>query len=125
MPNSADGDEHRGMTEMAGDDDFAGFRRFRPGENHRQIAWKALARDDVLRAKQYTQPSSYHQAFRWRDVSGIAGTENKLSQLCQWICTAHQQGNRFSLHLPGLSIAAGHDSAHFHRCLSALAEYEG
>lgn len=125
MPNSADAGEHHSMSEMAGDDDFAGFRRFRPGEHHHQIAWKALARDDILRTKQFSQASSHQRAFRWQDVADISGTENKLSQLCQWICTAHQQGCRFSLQLPGLSIAAGHDSAHFHRCLSALAVYEG
>ncbi|WP_430010282.1 DUF58 domain-containing protein [Methylophaga lonarensis] len=125
MPNTGEGDEGKAMTQMAGNDDFAGFRRFRPGENHHQIAWKALARDDILRTKQYTMPSAYHRQFRWQDVADIVGTENKLSQLCQWICTAHQQGSRFSLQLPGLSIAAGNDSAHFHRCLRALAVYEG
>ena len=36
-----------------GDEDFAGLRGFQQGDSPRHIAWKAYARDDEPRVKQY------------------------------------------------------------------------
>lgn len=119
-PEDADGrwDEHRG------EDDFAGLREFRPGDSPRRIAWKAAARGDELPVKQF---SGSARGSAWLDWDSLPATptESRLSILCRWVLDAHSGGGAFGLRLPGTEIPPAMGPAHRHRCLAALALYQG
>lgn len=111
--------------EHQGEDDFAGLRTYRPGEALHRVAWKAMAKDDVMRSKQFSSPEGDELELDWHDLLDLPDDEARLSQLCRWLIQAEQGGHRYSLQLPGESIQADHGSSHQHRCLKALALYRG
>ncbi|MCX4190160.1 DUF58 domain-containing protein [Methylophaga sp. OBS3] len=107
-----------------GRDDFSGFQRYRDGDTRHQIAWKALARDDVMRTKQFSYPKGNELFLDWQLLGNIQGVEAKLSQLCQWVLQADATGRHYSLRLPNQLIVSGQGNQHRHQCLTALALYE-
>jgi uncharacterized protein (DUF58 family) len=111
------------LQHQQGLDDFAGFHRYRVGDARQHIAWKALARDGILRTKQFSSPSGQKMLFNWDDVADLPDTEAKLSQLCQWILTADTAGMQYGLILPKQSIAIDSGDQHRHFCLRSLALY--
>lgn len=104
-----------------GQEDFAGFKKYRSGDPHYAIAWKALAKDDVLRTKQFTTAQSQRYLIRWKDTQG--NTEARLSQLCKWLVDADKQQASTRLELPTKSIGFGVGPKHLETCLTALALY--
>jgi len=106
-----------------GDDDFSGFRNYRVGESLHHIAWKALARDELMRSKDFSSPQGQHLILDWLDTAALTSVEAKLSQLCQWIITAEATGSLYALILPQQTIELGHGKLHQHNCLKALALY--
>lgn len=104
-----------------GDDDFAGLRSYREGEPLHRVAWKALARDDVMRSKQFSSPEGRELMFRWQDVLDIADVEVRLSQLCRWVVDAENGGHRYGLSLPGVEIQPHNGETHRQHCLKSLA----
>ena len=103
-----------------GDDDFAGFRSFHPGDSPRRIAWKAYAREQGLQVKLYAGTEVTSHLFDWDSLIGLE-TEARLSQLCRWIEDAHAEGRAYGLQLPGEYIPPNIGLAHRQRCLTALA----
>jgi uncharacterized protein (DUF58 family) len=103
-------------------DDFAGFNNYREGDPPRSIAWKALAKDDVLRTKKFNSAQSGQCTLRWQDTSG--DIENRLSQLTQWLLDADKAALSTRLELPNQYIDFGHGNAHLHHCLKAVALYD-
>ncbi|WP_417541554.1 DUF58 domain-containing protein [Methylophaga thalassica] len=110
--------------EQHGEDDFAGLRPYREGEALHRVAWKAMARDDQMRSKQFSSPQGRELLFRWEDVTDLKDTEQKLSQLCQWICQAEQQGDRYGLILPQTKVSPSHGPSHQQHCLKQLALFD-
>ncbi|WP_438970547.1 DUF58 domain-containing protein [Methylophaga sp.] len=110
---------------LQGDDDFAGLRTYRSGDPLHRVAWKAFARDEVMRSKQFSRPRGQKLALRWEDLEDLSDTEARLSQLTSWVLQADSQGYQYGLELPDVSIAAGHGPDHQHTCLKALALYHG
>lgn len=106
-----------------GMDDFAGFHRYRDGDAKQHIAWKALARDGVLRTKQFSSPSGQSLLLQWQDVAELQDIEAKLSQLCQWILTADAAGLLYGLAMPNQVIEPDSGDQHRHECLQTLALY--
>lgn len=111
------------IQDQQGLDDFAGFQRYREGDAQHHIAWKALARDGVLRTKQFSRPAGQELMLQWQDVAELNDIETKLSQLCQWVLSAEAAGMRYGLSLPQQTIAAGNGDQHRHHCLKSLALY--
>jgi uncharacterized protein (DUF58 family) len=107
-----------------GEDDFAGLRTYHPGDSPRQIAWKTYARGQGLHVKQYagTAVTSYWLAW---DSLPTLNTEERLSRLARWIEDAHAAGRAYGLKLPNVEIPPNIGHPHRHRCLSALALFEG
>lgn len=122
-PVPMSGGDGRGTLEARGQDDFAGLRDYRAGESPRQIAWKAFARDEQLRSKQF---SGALQATPWFEFDALDGmeTEERLSVLCRWVIDAERDGMRYGLRLPGTIIAPATGDAHRRECLEALALFE-
>lgn len=124
LPDDGGSGIHQQPIQKAGQDDFAGFQNYRVGDARHQIAWKALARDDVMRTKQFSQPKGSQLTLDWLAVADLSGIESKLSQLCQWVLQADAAGRSYSLILPNLQIASGLGDAHRQQCLKALALYD-
>lgn len=117
--------KQRHSHQQQGDEEFAGLKDYREGEPLYRVAWKALARDEVMRSKHFTSPRGDELILSWQALSDIRDSETKLSQLCSWILQAEQAGHRYGLSLPDREIGPGQGQAHQHHCLKALALYHG
>lgn len=105
---------------VAGDEDFAGLRDYRPGDPPRRIAWKALARTGELQTKAFEDVPAGERWLAW-DALGSLGGEERLQQLCHWVVELDARGQRYGLALPDRRIGPDTGGAHRHRCLEALA----
>src|SRR5690606_16451787 len=110
-------------SDLRGEEDFAGFRRFQAGDSPRHVAWKAYARSGELYSKQFAGADTSSQ---WLDYDEIPATdvERRLSVLARWIVDADRTGRDYGLRLPGTEFPPAHGDAHRHRCLEALALFE-
>lgn len=104
----------------AGADDFRGFRDYHPGDNLRHIHWKALARGQDLRVKQFATTQSETLWLDWNQTHG-ADIEQRLSQLCRWVVDAQRLGFPFGLRLPDGDLPPALDEGHVQRALFRLA----
>ena len=103
-------------------DEWATLRAFRDGDSPRQVAWKAYARGAPLLVKEYTASGSAERLFDFALLAGL-DTEQRLSQLAQWIVSSAAGGERFGLRLPRQFIDLDQGPGHRQRCLRALARY--
>lgn len=124
LPTAADNGQQSNHHKQSGVDDFSGFDIYRTGDPIHAIAWKAMARDDVMRIKQFTSSLGGNVMLSWQDVAQLRDTEARLSQLCRWIIVAETAGMNYGLNLATTAINYGQGAQHRHRCLSALALYE-
>ena len=124
LPTATDTCQQSNHHKQIGVDDFSGFDIYRTGDPIHAIAWKAMARDDVMRTKQFSSSQGGNVMLSWQDVAPLRDTEARLSQLCQWILDAEAAGINYGLSLATTTINYGHGQQHHHRCLSALALYE-
>jgi uncharacterized protein (DUF58 family) len=108
------------QDQARGDEDFAGLRRFHPGDSPRHVAWKAYAREQGLQVKVYAGTAVTSHLFDWHRLEGL-DPEARLSQLCRWIEDAHAAGHAFGLRLPDSELPPNIGPAHRERCLTALA----
>lgn len=107
---------------IAGDEEFNLLRPYRAGDTPRQIAWKALAREQELLTKEFSATASSELWIDWEEARG-PDLEARLSILCHWVIQAERFGQGYGLRLPGLSIRPARGEAHRQRCLEALALY--
>jgi uncharacterized protein (DUF58 family) len=105
---------------LSGDDDFAGLRRFQPGDSPRRVAWKQYAHGQALQTKVFAASTAISHDFDYDSLNGY-DSETRLSVLCRWIEDAHSTQQSFGLKLPGLFIETNSGAAHRQRCLTALA----
>jgi len=123
MPNALGAGDMFKQNRQKGLDDFAGFNSYRVGDPVHTIAWKAVARDDVLRTKQFSGAQSGRRILSWNDTAGIADTEKRLSQLCRWLIDTENVSTLSRLELPNKVIDFAVGENHLHECLTALALY--
>ena len=108
---------------QAGTDDFAGFRKYRPGDHVNAIAWKAFAKEQGLLVKQFSGKGAETLILSWESVAHINDIESRLSQLCSWVLLAEQTSLYYGLEIPNASIEPGHGLQHRKHCLEALARH--
>lgn len=108
----------------AGGDDFVGLREFHAGDSPHHVDWKAVARGLGWYIKQFGGGAKVSTWLEWDALEGMA-TEARLSVLCRWVLDAEEGGLHYGLRLPGETIAPGSGEAHQHRCLKALAVFDG
>ena len=108
---------------IAGDEEFNMLRAYRPGDTPKQIAWKALAREQDLLTKDFSATASSELWIDWNDAHA-ADVESRLSILAHWVLKAEEYGQAYGLRLPGTTLAADRGEAHRTRCLEALAFFE-
>jgi uncharacterized protein (DUF58 family) len=122
-PPSRTAQGHR-QHDARGEEDFAGFRQFHDGDSPRHVAWKAYARSGELLSKQFAGADTSSQWFDF-DQLETCDTETRLSILTRWIVDAEQTRRDFGLRIPGREIPPSRGDAHRHRCLEALAVFDG
>jgi uncharacterized protein (DUF58 family) len=121
---AADQERRRESGHRAEGDDFIGVRAFQHGDSPRQVDWKAVARGQGMQTKRFGGGSCSLVWLDWDSLEGL-DTEARLSQLTRWILDADGAGWIYGLRLPGTSIAPSGGEAHRHRCLEALALFQG
>ncbi len=123
-----------------GIEEFFGVRPYRPGDSLRLIDWKHTARNDVLVAKDLTQPDP-PQLLVWLDLflpksspddradtegrsQGHEVRERAISLAASLICEGYQLGYQVGLEVAGeprVAIPLHHSLPHRTRLLEALA----
>ena len=119
LPMDAHG-KGEGNIPIKGDEEFQSLRAYRPGDTPRQIAWKALAREQGLLVKEFGATAS---ADLWLDYDALQGmpVEQRLSRLTWWILEAERSQLPYGLKLPGRSLRPSIGQKHREQCLEALA----
>jgi uncharacterized protein (DUF58 family) len=113
-------DHGEGNIPVAGDEEFQSLRAYRAGDTLRQIAWKALAREQGLLVKEFGTTTS---ADLWLDYAALAGfgVEQRLSRLTWWVLEAERGLVPYGLRLPNITVAPAMGRQHRDQCLEALA----
>lgn len=106
-----------------GQDDFIGLKRYREGDSLNKIAWKAVARDGEMHSKQFGEQAGEQLILCMQDTPEHWHIERRLSQLCQWVLKAEQQGLVYGLKLVEQYFEPNKGRVHLHQCLKALALY--
>lgn len=108
---------------IAGGDEFAGLRDYHPGDPIRHVAWKASARHDHLLVREFDRAAPGQPLrFDWDTLSGL-DRETRISRLTGWVCDAYAAAHPWILILEDhRSLGPASDAAHYHHCLTALAE---
>ena len=109
-----------GKRSVAGDDDFAGLRKYVAGDALPRIAWKAYAREQGLQVKQFSTPLG---EVVWLDFFAVPdrNEEDKLARMTRWVLDAEAQGLRYALRLPDGELPAANGLAHRNECLRRIA----
>ena len=109
-----------GNVPVSGDEEFQSLRAYRPGDTPRQIAWKALAREQGLMVKEFGATAS---ADFWLDYDSLQnlGQEERLSRLTWWVLEAERLQMPYGLKLPDQSWRPSIGQMHREQCLRALA----
>ena len=114
------GEDDGAAADRSGQDEWQQLRPWREGDPLRQVAWKAYARGGPLQVAEYSAQTGGPLLLDLAQVP-LPDLEQRLSQLCRWALTAQQQGRRYGLRLPEITLPPDQGAAHLHRCLSALA----
>jgi uncharacterized protein (DUF58 family) len=103
-----------------GNDDFYGLTEYQAGDSIRQIHWKTFAKGLGLFSKQYGGEALAELWLNYDAAPGYA-TEQRLSCMCRWLVDADKGGLHYGFILPGVKIEPSSGTAHFKKCLEALA----
>ena len=112
-----------GAAAGSGEDDFAGLRTYYPGDAPNRIAWKAVARSELLLTKQFSGAAAAELWLDYAQIPDLLGVEGRLSRLARWVLDASIVGMRYGLRVPGREIGPAIGEAHRTHCLEALALY--
>lgn len=107
-----------------GGEDFAGHRRYENGDSLGHIDWKARARGRPLLIKEFNEGAPAPITLDWYQLDANLDTEQKLSQLAQWVDEAVRRRAVFGLKIPERTIAPSQGLQHAQTCLEALAVHE-
>ena len=113
----------RMMSEQSGLDDFAGLRRYLPGDSLKHVDWKTLARSDELYTKTFVQAVDQDIWLDWQSFP-YSNSEARLSALCYDVLYWSKQNQPFGLRMPGFQQLPGRGAIHQQQCLEALAIYK-
>ncbi|MCG8324486.1 MAG: DUF58 domain-containing protein, partial [Thiotrichales bacterium] len=97
LPESTSFDHLDHVGQQSGNDDFAGFRNYRPGDASHSIAWKHYARERDLLVKRFQGHGSRRLLLSLELVRHRGNREHSLSQLCRWVLDAEDAGARYGL----------------------------
>lgn len=102
-------------------DDFRGLRPYQPADGRRRLDWKAYARGQGLRVKDFAAQAGDRCLL---DLAQLAGPlEERLANLCAGVLRFSEQGVTFELRLATERLGPAIGRAHRDACLRALALY--
>ncbi|MDR2164922.1 MAG: DUF58 domain-containing protein [Zoogloeaceae bacterium] len=103
-------------------DDFQGVRAYAPGDSPRRVNWRVFARREELTVNYFDGGEGGR--ILWLDIAACPGNrERALSQLCQWVLMAEEEGLEYGLRLEGeAAFLPARGRAHRDACLRRLAE---
>jgi uncharacterized protein (DUF58 family) len=116
-------DSGNSTVDMSDGDDFAGLREHRRGESLSHISWKAFAQGRGMLTKTFQGHVSPALWIDWNDMSA-GSLEARLSQMTALVIQAHQQGQKYGIMLPGITIEQDTGFTHRNQCLQRLAMFE-
>ncbi len=123
LPGKAGNAEQGDIVNLAGNDDFYGFRKYQPSESLNHVSWKHYAKGQGLLSKEYSETVMQCLWLDWDDFDGL-GRESRLSRLCYWVLEAAKSKNEYGLRLPGIEISPGKGEQHRNKLLGELALFE-
>jgi uncharacterized protein (DUF58 family) len=109
-----------GKRSVAGDEDFAGLRKYIAGDALPRIDWKAYARERGLQVKQFSTPLGEELWLDYADTPDH-NEEEKLARMTRWVLDAEIQGLRYGLRLPNGELPSNNGIAHRDECLRRIA----
>ncbi len=104
-----------------GNDDFNGIRQYIIGDLPNHMAWKAIAKTNILQTKLYHKESSQKVWINWTHTNDIINIEHRLSILCRMVLDASENNILYGLSIPGAVIKPSSGIKHRHHCLKSLA----
>lgn len=125
LPPLAQSDQQGAVHMHAqGADDFSGLRDYQASDSPRHVAWKSVARSDVMLTKQFAGEAAAELWLDLRDTPASLGLERRLSLVAGWVLAAERAGARYGLRLPRIQMEPDRGDAHRAACLEALALHE-
>ena len=120
MPLSQSTEDGDSEYAGAGQDEYAGLRKYRAGDSLTRVSWKATARSDVMHTKEFTGGRPQLLWIDWQ-AQAASGIEDRLSRMARLVIDAEAVNSLYGLRLPGVEIQPDRGNRHYHRCLKALA----
>lgn len=121
-PSGDEGDDSQSGEHGTGNDDFAGLRAYRAGDQPSQIDWKSYARDRGLNTRLFSGQATTPVWIDWHQAPGT-GVEQRISALTRGVLDADAAARLYGLRTPEGTIAPGRGPVHRHQCLRHLALY--
>ena len=122
LPVSASTEEGDQSLPGSGLEEFAGLRKYQPGDSWQRIAWKSVARSDDLVTKEFSGGQPQLQWIDWKALP-ISGVEGRLSAMTRLVIDAEVEGRHYGLRFPEREIEPAHGRSHYAHCLKVLALY--
>src|SRR5438876_7501288 len=86
LPPLAPSDQQGGVRAHAqGTDDFSGLRDYQPSDSPRHVAWKSVARSDLMLTKQFAGEAVAELWLSLADTPATLNLERRLSRLAGWV----------------------------------------
>lgn len=104
----------------SGEENLAGIRPYQSGDSARQIAWKALARNDQLASRHFQGGEATELWLDWYEIAGLSH-EDRIARLTAWVLLADSQRLAYGLRLPQQEVLPDSSAEHFVTCLERLA----
>lgn len=116
--------EHEAASShRAGDNEFDGLKKYRPGDATKLIAWKALAKGRGLLSKNFLDELGREC---WLDIDQLTGPiEHRLCVLTHWVVHLSNLNKPFGLRLNEQLVAPEQGVGHQEQCLKSLALFSG
>jgi uncharacterized protein (DUF58 family) len=112
VPHLSANDKEDGGAHQGRGDDFAGLRRYEPGDSLKHIAWKQLALERGLLSK----------SLAWDSLT--LPLEARLSGLCYWALMYDNAATLYDLRLPHVQLPSATGSSHLAHVLTHLALFD-
>ncbi|MDC9728220.1 MAG: DUF58 domain-containing protein [Methyloprofundus sp.] len=121
FPENSSTDNQQGFAQQQGQDDFYGIQKYQAGDSIRHIHWRAFAKGQGLSVKQFSSENHSAEIIIDYELTRAATQEQRLSQMCRWVIEAHKAGINYGFKLGTLNLKPQLGSAHYQKCLTALA----
>lgn len=106
-----------------GNEEFAGFAAYQPGDSLNLISWRNVARGLPTMTEQYQSAADRRVWIEWRDEDR-SRVELALSRMCFQVLQADNNRIEYGLRLPGTELVPAVGAGHRLRALESLALFQ-